>query len=116
MKIKIAIALSLVVVSLSGCTSMKNAWPWSKKTDDTVLPGSREEVLPPEQLPRAETKSATTTDSVGSGTTTRTSSSKLALCEPSDPTYPECLTPDAAAPDVPSDVDAGVDEESLNPQ
>jgi hypothetical protein len=40
------LALSLIAVSLGGCNSVKNLF--GAGNDDTVLPGKREEVLPPE--------------------------------------------------------------------
>ncbi len=40
------VAVLVLAVALSGCTTLKKL---TGKTDDTVLPGQREEILPPDQ-------------------------------------------------------------------
>jgi hypothetical protein len=90
------VVLGLLMAALSGCASAKNLWPFGNKNDDTVLPGQREDVLSQDSLPKSEVKGTPTGGAASRKTTPNGSSGKLALCEPSDPTYPECLTPDAA--------------------
>jgi hypothetical protein len=99
--------LSLLLVTgfvLTGCTSMPS-WLGGKKTDDTILPGQREEVLPPQKLPRGNAPAASRQGALSGSDTIEAP----AGCEPANPNYPECLTPDAG--DVPA-----VDEESAIPQ
>jgi hypothetical protein len=111
MKLRTLSILIVTAFALTGCTSMPS-WLGGKKTDDTILPGTREEVLPPQKLPRGNAAATTS----GGGTTSRQGAlsgsdtiTAPADCEPSNPNYPECLTPDAG--DAPP-----VDEESAIPQ
>jgi hypothetical protein len=106
--------LSVLMVSgfvLTGCASMPS-WLGGKKTDDTILPGTREEVLPPQKLPRGNAAAGGSTSRQGALSGSDTIEAP-ADCEPANPNYPECLTPEAGP-------DAGgvpqVDEESAVPQ
>jgi hypothetical protein len=104
MKLRTVSLLLATAFTLTGCASMPS-WLGGKKADDTVLPGQREEVLPPQKLPRGNS-AASSRQGALSGSDTITAP---ADCEPANPNYPECLTPDAG--DVPA-----VDEESAVPQ
>jgi hypothetical protein len=93
------IALLLcAALTLSGCSTVKG-WMGLNSNDESVLPGTREDVLPPQQLPRNNPAGKI--------------ASPDAPCEPADPNYPECLTPDSAAG---AGGLGGVDEESAVPQ
>jgi hypothetical protein len=94
---KFAILL-VVAATLTGCATVKNWMGIGGRSDDTVLPGQREDVLPPQQLPR--------------GNRAGKIDAPDAPCDPSDPNYPECLTPDSPA----GSASSAVDEESATPQ
>ncbi len=108
MKLRGIIFALVAGVLLAGCSNggpSMPSWLGGKKTDDTVLPGERVDVLPTQKLPRGNTAAS-------SGSTQgKLAAPTEASCEASDPNYPECLTPDTSLEDVPQ-----VDEESAVPE
>ncbi len=107
---KKTISVMLVGIALGGCSGFKN--PFSQGVDDTVLPGQRTNVLDENQ--QVVNKGTLANTSAAKPATAASTNNKAVLglpeadCEPSNPDYPECLTP----PD-PNATDASViDEEA----
>ncbi len=82
---KTKIALALVLLTLTGCSTFKSI---TGQNDDTILPGQREDVLPPDQQ--------TARDPVVTGQQPADTTASQAPCNPNDP---NCVSPiDQEAP------------------
>jgi hypothetical protein len=93
-KISILLLLALLGISVSGCTSIKKM---TGQTDDTVLPGQREDILPPDAQTAKDP--AVSGNKNVSGNTNASGNQKQTACDPKDI---NCIPP--------------IDQESSTPQ